>query len=124
MCREVYLTPGCCKAMRESRVIHCSTYTDNMGDCCYDGEPHWSRSFSISEDVTIRYQGNRDEQERLFAVKFCPFCGKAVPEFEKNPKPPQPLCKVTDGGYRCDTCGKRLNECKCFSPDFIWRVKR
>lgn len=55
-------------------------------------------------------------------MKCCPFCGKKMPELEKA-FPPGPICKVTDGGYHCDTCGERLQDCQCYGAESCWKPK-
>jgi hypothetical protein len=50
-------------------------------------------------------------------ARFCPFCGKSLPEMQRMANPPSPLCVIEDGGYRCSTCGERLNVCECHPPE-------
>jgi hypothetical protein len=54
--------------------------------------------------------------------KFCPYCGTTLPEIRPRAKPYKNVCKVTDGGYYCDTCEERLMGCKCHPPECAWEV--
>lgn len=55
-------------------------------------------------------------------VKFCPHCATPVPEIEPS-KIKGRIQKITDGGYYCDTCKKRLMECQCLPPTQAWKIK-
>jgi hypothetical protein len=55
-----------------------------------------------------------------FEPKFCPFCGKDMPEIVLRFNPPEKIVTCSDGGYYCDTCSKRLNECQCYPPQWKW----
>jgi hypothetical protein len=55
-------------------------------------------------------------------VNFCPHCGTPVPEIEPSKKRKR-IQKVTDGGYYCDTCKKRLMECDCLPASHAWKIK-
>jgi hypothetical protein len=62
---------------------------------------------------TLEYLTERPE------AKFCPYCGTAVPEMRRV-SPSTPVCRVTDGGYYCDTCKERLSSCTCLPPEAAW----
>lgn len=104
--------PNCCDAMKKHRSIYLM-----MPDGYFEGDlskpPVWMT-------------GGFDEggMRKSAPANFCPFCGEPVPEIEWVDRK-QKVCKVTDGGYYCDTCGKRLMECRCLPPHCNWRpVKR
>ena len=48
--------------------------------------------------------------------EYCPFCSYPLPKMVRKEPPPPHICRVTDGGYYCDTCKQRLNECICDPP--------
>lgn len=52
--------------------------------------------------------------------KFCPFCGKPLPKLVKRAKPPKQISLIVDGGNSCDTCGERLSNCACATPEQAW----
>ena len=58
-----------------------------------------------------------------YPIKFCPFCGQNPGEVVRNPTPPEPICRITDGGYYCDTCKERLRGCFCNPPSCLFVVK-
>jgi hypothetical protein len=54
--------------------------------------------------------------------EYCPFCGTHVPKMVRKDPPPPNICRVTDGGYYCDTCKLRLNECICDPPAAAFEI--
>lgn len=52
-------------------------------------------------------------------VKFCPWCGAKLPEMERT-RTDAKICVVKDGGYYCDTCEERLQNCLCDFPAVEW----
>ncbi len=54
-------------------------------------------------------------------VQYCPHCGIKVPDVVPVEPAPQTM-RVTDGGYYCDTCKKRLHACQCLYPEQAWRI--
>jgi hypothetical protein len=103
--------PNCCLAAQHypSIVFRLNDYYDTENS---DGhwhitliEPSWD--FVFGKD----YSGWSDEKPD---VKFCPYCGKPLPKMVRTkPGPDQKICKITDGGYYCDTCGERCDNCIC-----------
>lgn len=59
---------------------------------------------------------------RRVAIVACPFCAKPVPEIRLRSKPPQRVCVVTDGGLYCDTCERRLDDCRCLPTERLWEA--
>lgn len=109
MCLEKWVTPGCCAAAEE-RVAVCLAFWDTD----FDEAPSWGLRLALAV---------RDYNFSRELPLFCPYCGKKLPEIEKDPAPVAPLCVITDGGYYCDTCEERLMNCQCYPPEFAWRVK-
>lgn len=95
--------PKCCK---------------KAGELNYMGEPRIY--FWVSAE---------DENDRgwrmLGYISFCPWCGVKLPEMVKTGVPPKPwepdlVCRIVDGGYYCDTCHERLDNCTCRLPGCLW----
>jgi hypothetical protein len=108
-----YVTPNCCKAAKKYVGAYLSFRTWNDTGRTIHPAPVWAcTSPGAYAELDIAAP---------IAVSHCPFCGKPLPEIEQNPSPPKRVQVVTDGGYYCDTCKKRLNECRCYPPEFAWR---
>jgi hypothetical protein len=120
MCRERYLTPKCCKPVQNFVAIYLRFPWDPEND--YVGSPEWV----LRIDHLGSAPGYARDYVRSTSDKplYCPFCGAKLPEVERNPKPPKPVAVITDGGYYCDTCKKRLMVCRCYAPEFAWRIKK
>lgn len=58
-----------------------------------------------------------------YSLKFCPFCGKELPDIQLKEELPE-VCVCTDGGYYCDTCEQRLRACQCKPSEYLWEIKR
>jgi hypothetical protein len=135
------VTPDCCEAMRFARaiVLRCDM-DDTTG--YLSPEPYWYLRLASSMDILGDKWAESEKKRRAGEehVDFydqlmiytqgqhlhCPFCGKPVPQIERKPDSRQPkkVQEITDGGYYCDTCNKRANECRCPPPWMQWRVKR
>ena len=108
---EMIPTPTCCKAARKYPAV---TYKVNV----YDGEDshkakgQWTIALH-SELSRSRSMGDRSYYKRRPEPKFCPYCGTPLPEMKRKSPVPKTVCRVTDGGYDCDTCKESLNTCLC-----------
>jgi hypothetical protein len=106
--------PNCCHAIQKYPVLSFVVNYHESDSITASGKWHIGTSDSFwydfyTEDLT-KYIEDMPEPE------YCPFCGTHVPNMvRKNPPPPH-VCRVTDGGYYCDTCKQRLNECICDPP--------
>lgn len=69
---------------------------------------------------TWKVVSSGSDGDRSFEVKFCPFCGKKLPDIEPSGST-EKICKITDGGYYCDTCGERLRVCECLPITANWK---
>lgn len=66
---------------------------------------------------TLENWGDVEGIQTMPEPTHCPFCGTPLPKMvRKDPIPPH-ICRVTDGGYYCDTCKQRLNACICDPPE-------
>lgn len=108
---EHVVTPECCEAAQKQVAVYLC-FSDVVYHCAE--RPHWRVDAYLDGSIGPM----RTE------ARFCPYCGTALPGFQKKEKPPSPLCVVTDGGYYCDSCGERLHGCKCLPPDAAWRIIR
>lgn len=59
---------------------------------------------------------------RVATICCCPFCGVPVPGLRLRARPPRRVCATLDGGYYCDTCARRLIECRCAPPERLWEA--
>lgn len=85
-----------------------------------NNKPHWFVRGAKIDDMA-RYTTNPEDRPDAH-IKYCPSCGKELPEIRKKKKPLKKVVSVTDGGYYCDTCKKRLMECQCHRPEEMWEV--
>ena len=100
-----YLLPTCCANAREHPCVFLAD-TEN-------GTVYWFAPMheSIAMDMLPTHRPR---------ASFCPYCGEALPKMRRRAVLPGKVCVITDGGYYCDTCGKRLNACKCLPPAAAW----
>lgn len=54
-------------------------------------------------------------------IAWCPFCGEKLPTPVRNLHQKR-MAVVTDGGYYCDACTKRLQTCRCPTPEQHWKA--
>lgn len=107
MCANKMVHPNCCTAANPA-IMLCHTLDEDGR--AYEKPPVW-----VCYVFDKKYEMMGTDE-----CKFCPFCGQAVPEIQPRQKPPGKIAKITDGGYYCDTCGDRLNECECYPPEWNW----
>ena len=110
--------PMCCEAARKWPAVTFSV--DSGGDA---GDSHtdpgrWWVSQHRELDLTLSsVTRHRYAPADAFPPpKFCPYCGTPLPEMRRKDPMPPTVCRVTDGGYYCDTCHERLNCCLCDPP--------
>lgn len=108
------ISPNCCEKAKVGAVLLQFGFDDiyKSREGQEDRKPRW---------VVL---GMNDERwyPAFHDASFCPFCGQKLPEIKRREKPISPICKVTDGGYYCDTCGERLHACKCYPCEFAWEI--
>lgn len=107
------ISPSCCEQAKSGAII-LEFRSEDIYEAGLEGQegkrPRW----------VVRCWNDEYHCRDVKDAQFCPFCGKKLPEIELSPNPPAPICKVTDGGYYCDTCHERLNCCQCLPPQFAW----
>lgn len=86
-----------------------------------DNKPNWTIILPIFQNVNNVFLAVEGE----FVIEFCPFCGTKLPDVRLKDihEWPQYVMTVIDGGYYCDTCKQRLNECQCSHPEEMWELK-
>lgn len=104
--REKY-TPrvNCCKAAKLFPAVFFSVEYGKYGDTD-KGKGYWQAHVNVQEL-------NWSKIKEFPAAKFCPYCGKNLPKMRRRRKRLEDVCRVTDGGYYCDTCSRRLSTCIC-----------
>ena len=111
------ITPKCCKEVQKYQTVFLSYDMEAIYGIPDEGKP------SGQEGYKPKWKGNGRHEEHggqaEIEVKFCPHCATPVPEIKKRVTE-EKICVVTDGGYYCDTCKKRGNECECKSPEYAW----
>lgn len=106
----IRVTPTCCEEVNRLQTVfiaHKTSYDLNSKVGWY--------AFTFDNEM---------ELHRKVSVAFCPHCATKLPEIELNPDiTDKKICSITDGGYYCDTCKKRLMSCTCLPPTFRYRPK-
>ncbi len=114
------ITPKCCKKVKENQTVFL----------------HFGREsiYSVNEEVKKHGQDNQKPEwvssaykkgalyPSAIKVKFCPHCSRPLPKIKRR-KTKRKICSVKDGGYYCDTCKERLNQCECYRPEYAWEAE-
>lgn len=95
--------PFCCPVVAGTRAAY------PLSDPAYGKSPVWMSTYSV------RGQTNYCE------VRYCPHCGKRLPDFVLKKDPPPHLWQ-DQNGY-CGNCGERNHACYCSHPESAWEVK-
>lgn len=101
------VTPQCCKEVIATQAVFL-----RMPMSWYDGDTN-------PPTLHIKFTASGSHLESSCEVQYCPFCGEYLPEIIRV-NPEKPVCVCTDGGYYCDTCKRRLRECRCLDPTKEW----
>ena len=103
--------PTCCQAAQDYPVVtfHVKAYEGDSGTNEGSWEAHMHSGLLREFAHRVEFFKN------MPPAKFCPFCGTPVPKMQRVDKPD--VCRVTDGGYYCDTCKERLSNCLCDPPE-------
>jgi hypothetical protein len=105
--------PTCCEAIQKYPVITFEV-SDGPDSSLADGRwgfrlpPEFWDHFGTGG--LIKYIQDMPEPE------YCPFCSSTLPKMIRKDPPPPHLCRITDGGFYCDTCLERLDGCICDPP--------
>ena len=110
MAKKIRVAPNCC----EESLKHKSVFLDAPEEA-YEGRvdilPVW------------KTKGIRDKNYNSeFLAKFCPYCGKSLPEIELSNTDVK-VIQISDGGNYCDTCNERANFCSCYPVEVKWKCK-
>jgi hypothetical protein len=109
-----YVTPKCCERAQKEKAVYLRVKDGYYGNNINRDSP--------VEWVTSGWADELNCQQEVPA-NFCPFCGTKVPRIVKRKDPPEKVITVSDGGYYCDTCKKRLNVCECECIEALWEPK-
>jgi hypothetical protein len=125
------LVPGCCResiaARRPYLYLNFGRDTGEV-EVVDDATPEW-RVPNLEWDLISKLADYDEEYDSIKAyektcvpVKFCPFCGKKVPEVRRKENPPAPVHSDADGGYYCGTCDERNMSCGCLPMTALFEV--
>jgi hypothetical protein len=116
--KKQIVTPKCCEAAQKWPVVQ---FCINNYDNTENSDGRWT---GVLLENAFEIFGNRDWSgwyDKKPDVKFCTYCGKELPKMVRTkPRPERKVCKITDGGYYCDTCGERLMNCECDLPSSVF----
>lgn len=110
--------PICCREIQEKPIVFLTGITTYEGE---PEEPKWGMTVTMPSDWM---EGWSYYKETFVEVTKCPFCHSSMPELAIKENPPEPMMKISDGGYYCDTCQERLNCCECYPAETKYEVKR
>ena len=112
--------PNCCK--QALHAVFLRHHNDDIYGKDFNGEvPETGQKGVKPKWFVLSYDYARGCSFKV-EVSFCPHCGKKLPDLKERENPPDKICQVTDGGYYCDVCNKRLSECRCLPPEHAWEV--
>lgn len=109
-----YITPNCCKEAKSNAVILRGNEWKSDEDVISIA-PKWI--VKIFEDEKCGYR----LLETTVEAKFCPFCGKKLPDLELNYSIDLSKIYKFDDNY-CANCNKRNSDCSCLQPEFKWKI--
>jgi len=111
---------SCCEYSKAFICLEFESYYADSSDHFHINKPMWvvNGSKLVIDDYkhTERYTVNFRE------ISICPSCGVKLPSVKLRKEPPHPIVSITDGGYYCDTCTKRLIACECLNPSLLWEI--
>jgi uncharacterized protein with PIN domain len=99
------ITPECCHEIKTSKLIILSL--DNYDD---------------TTTSNARWVLNGHDLKANYMPTFCPYCGTKLPKIKRKAHISEDICVITDGGYYCDTCQDRLNNCLCDLPQTAFEI--
>lgn len=101
------VTPCCCE--RGAKAVYLGFAYDDE-DC---KTPEWHVTHFKTDSIDR-------EDDPYPPASYCPYCGKSLPTLVKRTPELPRIRVVTDGGYYCDTCHDRLNNCLCVPEAWRW----
>lgn len=110
-----YITPDCCEKAKTTKVVRLGLYPEFN-----DEERTWKKVkpkwYIVGDELKYERHWNKKIE-----IDKCPFCNKTLPDIELNDK----KIKIADGDQEyCDTCGERHMCCKCYPPEYRWKIKK
>lgn len=108
--------PTCCNYTKCFIVLSYGFYYPIEKDYFIKNKPFWTiRGAKMPHGKYIEF----DQQ---YSIKFCPNCGKELPDIKLKDPIPEKVTTIVDGGYYCDTCYERLHACTCNIPETMWEI--
>jgi hypothetical protein len=106
---KMIVRPTCCEAAQNYPIVSFIAHNPEDGSLA---EGSWEAN--INYKFSSLFDNYRNYENKP-SVKFCSYCGKKLPNMvlTKKDVSKKHICKITDGGYYCDTCNQRLDSCFC-----------
>lgn len=113
--------PMCCEAAKTHPAI---TLSVDDGNDSNTGTARWY--ITLNDAIVRAIFSERKDQwyNNIPEPKFCPYCGTPLPKMVRKNPMPEGICRITDGGYYCDTCGKRGDNCTCLPPSAAFEEEK
>lgn len=109
------ITPVCCKYAQFFITLQYEDYWVEDANYFLKTTPFWvvrgSKMFPFDSSEQISQK-----------ITLCPSCGSKLPHIRIKATLPTKVMSVKDGGYYCNTCHNRLNECRCSRPEEMWEA--
>jgi hypothetical protein len=122
MIRRFHLTPKCCTTVENFKTVFLRykdepdfSYSEEQDKVVGDGYHSMKPTWAIKA-VSTQF----DSCETWADAAFCPHCGTAVPDLERNPTAKGKKFANNDDDY-CATCKQRNMACECVPSWFAWR---
>jgi hypothetical protein len=120
------LFPQCCDKMIQAMSVQAYVSGEDK-----DELPRWhvevSSFINTVQHRNVQIRIKNDDTflyiDQLNTVTYCPHCATKLPGFKKKENPPEKVYFCLDGGYYCETCNDRANECTCAPPISEWEMK-
>lgn len=111
---DAVVRPTCCESAVKYPPIQFSVDCYDVEDSNKDNGK-WTITMN---EYLMRHESTKSRDvvnyfENKPAPKFCPYCATPLPKMVRKNPMPEGICRVTDGGYYCDTCKERLHACRC-----------
>lgn len=103
-------SPQCCEAIRIYPAVAFTVDYDRDGDSHKATGRWYVKPVELIPEVADWRLLDPDLRP---VPQFCPYCGTPLPKMRRKDPVPKTVCRVTDGGYYCDTCRERLDYCLC-----------
>lgn len=109
-----YITPECCTKAKTTAVVRLGLYPkDTNREEWKNIKPKW---YVIGDDLKYAEHFNIQVD-----IEKCPFCDTILPDVEIN----DDIKKIAEGDEEyCDCCDKRHMICRCYPPEYRYKIKK